>query len=117
MSWCVNQGPSFNNKRQQYRRLNGFFQRFQLEQDDPRMTPGKRQPKLREETMKGTFKLKKAKKGTRKSKQIKYTDAIPENQPPPVYSGFSNIKNKASAKIVKSKRPKLKRRNKKVVLI
>ena len=115
MSWCLNQGPSFNTKLGAYPKLNGFYQRFQLTQDDPRFTPGKRQPHLPNETMKGTFKMKKG-KPTRKQKQIKYSDSIPQGQPEPVYSGFGNIKNKASAKSVKSK-PKLKRRNKKVELL
>jgi len=116
MSWCVNQGPSFNTVMGAYQKLNGSFQRFSLQQDDPRFTPGKRQPKLKAETMKGTFKLKKSKRPG-KDKQIKYTDAIPENQPQLIYGGFSNIKNKASSKIVMGKKSKLKRQNKKSVLI
>ena len=42
MSWAVNQGPSFNNILQPTQKLNGFFQRFELLQNDNRMTPGKR---------------------------------------------------------------------------
>lgn len=90
MSWCVNEGPSFNNKLGAYPKLNGFYQRFQLEQDDPRMTPGKTQPKL-------------------PRKQVKYSDTIFPGQPEPIYRGFSNIKNKATKNIKKSKK-KLKRR-------
>ena len=77
------------------------------------MTPGKRQPKLPEETMKGTFKY--SKRGVRpkgKSKQIKYTDSIPQGQPEPIYSGYGNIKNKASRKIKKSGGKLKKRLNK-----
>ena len=101
MSWCVNQGPSFNTMQPVPLKINGFYQRFQLSQDDNRMTPGKRQPKLPNETTKGTFKMKKNKR-TAKGKQIKYTDSIPTGQPQPTYSGFGNIKNKATAKITKS---------------
>ena len=43
MSWALNQGPSFNNILQPTQKLNGFYQRFQLRQDDNRMTPGKRE--------------------------------------------------------------------------
>lgn len=116
MSFYVNQGPSFNNKLSATRKLNGFFQRFELNQDDPRFTPGKRQPKLRAETMKGTHKMKKGKPRTTKNKQIKYTDAMPKDQPAPIYSGFGNIKNKATSKAKKSG-GKLKRQNKKVAMI
>ena len=93
MSWCVNKGPSFDTVLQSNRKLNGFFQRFTLDQDDNRMTPGKRQLKHG--------------KGT---KQVVYSDAIPKGQPMPVYSGFSNIKNKATSTIKKSGK-KLKKRN------
>ena len=58
---------------------------------------------------KGTFKLK-SKGGSRKvSKNIKYSDSIPKHQPEPIYSGFANIKNKATSKI-KKKGGKLKKR-------
>ena len=108
MSWCVNQGPSFNNVLYDRRKLNGFYQRFELRQDDNRMTPGKRQPVLPHKTMKGTFKLKKS---TRKPKKrdVKPVDNIPKGQPVPIYSGFGNIKNKASTKI-KKQGGKLKKR-------
>ena len=110
MSWSMNQGPSFDTQMHAFQKLNGFYQRFNLTQDDNRMTPGKRQPKLPEETMKGTFKLSKRNtRVSRKSKQIKYSDIIPKGQPEPIYSGFGNIKNKATSKIKKSG-GKLKRR-------
>ena len=100
MSWALNQGPSFNNVLYDNKKLNGFYQRFQLRQDDNRMTPGKREPVLPAETMKGTFKLKKTKRKPSK-KALKPSDNIPKAQPMPIYSGFSNIKNKASQKITK----------------
>ena len=111
MSWALNQGPSFDTTRKSPYKLNGFFQRFELLQDDNRMTPGKRQPVTKPETMKGTFALKKPSRA-RKDKRIKYSDAIPAGQPTPTYSGFANIKNKATTRVVKSGR-KLKRRRKK----
>lgn len=102
MSWCVNQGPSFDNQTHAFQKLNGFYQRFTLTQDDPRMTPGKPQPRLKNETTKGTFALSKKKKNRKPGKQIKYTDSIPAGQPEPLYSGFGNIKNKATKQIKKS---------------
>ena len=109
MSWGLNQGPSFNCIVPAPHKINGFYQRFELLQSDNRMTPGKRQPHLPGETMKGTFKLK-SKGGSRKvSKNIKYSDSIPKHQPEPIYSGFANIKNKATSKI-KKKGGKLKKR-------
>jgi hypothetical protein len=100
MSWCVNQGPSFNNVLYDHKKLNGFYQRFELLQSDNRMTPGKRQPVLPGETMKGTWKLKKS-KGKPKKKVVKPSDNIPKAQPMPIYSGFGNVKNKASRKVQK----------------
>ena len=45
----------------------------------------------------------KGKKGNRKGgKQVKYSDSIGKGQPEPVYSGFANIKNKATSTIRKS---------------
>jgi len=103
----MNQGPSFDVTRKSPFKLNGFFQRFELQQNDNRMTPGKRQPILKPETMKGTFAYKKPSR--RVDKRIKYKDAIPQGQDAPIYSGFGNIKNKATTKIVKRAR-RLKRR-------
>jgi hypothetical protein len=108
MSWCINQGPSFNNVLRDRKKLNGFYQRFNLLQSDNRMTPGKRQPLLPAETMKGTWATGR-RKGTRtrrrnnpsRPKTVKPTDNIPKAQPMPIYSGFSNIKNKATSKIRK----------------
>ena len=106
MSWCVNQGPSFDTQRHAYNKLSGFFQRFELQQDDNRMTPGKRAPVPRQETMKGTFKLKPTKR--RQKTQVKISDAVPQHQPEPIYSGFGNIKNKATSTIRKKRKPRLK---------
>ena len=47
----MNRGPSFDTQQHAFQKLNGFYQRFNLRQDDNRMTPGKRQPKLPEETI------------------------------------------------------------------
>ena len=77
MSWCVNQGPSFNNVLYDRKKLNGFYQRFELLQSDNRMTPGKRQPVLPAETMKGTWKLKKTTRKPKK-KAVNPTDNIPK---------------------------------------
>ena len=99
MSWCVNQGPSFDNQRHAYGKLNGFYQRFNLTQDSPLMTPGKREPHLSGSTLR---------KG-KQDKQIKYTDSIQQDQPEPIFSGFSNTRNKVNSKIKKSG-GKLKRR-------
>ena len=108
MSWCMNQGPSFNDVLSDRTKLNGFYQRFELLQNDNRMTPGKRQPVLPAETMKGTWKLKPSKRKPSK-KVVKPSDNIPKNQPIPIYSGFANVKNKASRK-VKKQGSKLKKR-------
>jgi len=110
MSWCVNQGPSFDTNRHAFSKLNGFYQRFTLNQDDPRFTPGKKQGRLKAETQKGTYSLGKRKANRKPGKQIVYSDSIPKDQPKPIYSGFSNIKNKATKKIKKSG-GKLKKRN------
>ena len=108
----MNQGPSFNTTipGSSYPKLNGFYQRFMLTQDDPRMTPGKAEPHLPKETVKGTTKLKKA---TRVPKKIYCRDSIPKQQNTPIYGGFGSSKpNKASRNIVKNKKmPQLKKRN------
>ena len=103
MSWCVNEGPSFNIVRPgaSYSDLSGFGQRFMLKQDDPRMTPGKAEPHLPAETMKGTYKLGKS---NRKVKKKPCKDHMPKGNPEPIYGGFAKSKpNKASTKVVKSK--------------
>jgi len=107
MSWALNQGPSFNNVMTNRAKLNGFYQRFELRQDDNCMTPGKRQPHLPAETMKGTWKLKKSKRKSKKP--VKPADSIPNNQPIPIYSGFSNTSNKVNQS-VKKQGGKLKKR-------
>ena len=110
MSWSCNQGPSFNNVLQTYPKLNGFYQRFNLRQDDNRMTPGKKEPRLPEETTKGTFSMKKANR--KQSKQVTPRDNIPKQQPNPIYSGFGAVKNKATNKIRQNKGKIRKRRQK-----
>ena len=103
----MNRGPSFNDVLTDRKKLNGFYQRFELRQDDNRMTPGKRQPHLPSETTKGTHKLKKSNR--KQKKTVKPSDNIPNNQPIPIYSGFCNIKSKASQG-VKKQGGKLKKR-------
>ena len=104
MSWSMNAGPSFNITRpgDSYSDLSGFGQRFMLLQTDPRMTPGKKEPHLPGETMKGTTKLKKS---NRKVKKKPCKDYMPKGNAEPIYGGFGKSKpNKASTKVVKSKR-------------
>ena len=100
MSWALNQGPSFNNQLGAPHKINGFFQRFELRQDDPRMTPGKKEVKPKRDT------LRKGHLG----KQIKYFEAIPEHQPNPIYTGFGNVKNDITNKIRKNKKGGMKKR-------
>ena len=110
MTWVMNQGPSFNVTRacSSYPKLSGFYQRFMLKQDDPRMTPGKAEPHLPQETMKGTTKMKKS---NRKAAQnLRCKDSIPVGNPEPIYGGFANIKNKASTKVVKRRKKKRKKK-------
>ena len=72
-----------------------------LLQTDPRMTPGKKEPHLPGETMKGSTKLKKS---NRKVKKKPCKDYMPKGNPEPIYGGFGKSKpNKASTKVVKSK--------------
>ena len=92
MSWSCNQGPSFDNQLHSFQMLNGFYQRFNLRQDDNRMTPGKREVRPEAPT------IYKGRKGT----QVTPRDNIPKQQPQPIYSSFSNVKNKATTKIQKS---------------
>ena len=110
MSWCINQGPSFNITRpgNSYQQLTGFTQRFMLTESDPRMTPGKKHPHLPAETMKGTFKTKKQ---THQIKEKPCKDLImPTGNPEPIYGGFAKSKpNYATTKIQKPKRKKRKR--------
>ena len=111
MSWCINEGPSFNITRpgNSYQQLTGFTQRFMLREDDPRMTPGKKHPHLPAETMKGSTKLK---KHQRQIKEKPCKDLImPKGNPEPIYGGFAKSKpNKATTKVVKPKRKKMRRK-------
>ena len=108
MSFVLNQGPSFDlQMRPQKMGFSGFQNRFELPQDSPLMTPGKKEPHLKSETMKGTTR---SKKPTRKPKgNPRCKDAIPTGNPEPIYGGFSNIKSKASTKVSRKKMPKLKK--------
>ena len=107
MSWELNLGPSFNITRTggSYSTLSGFGQRFMLLQSDQRMTPGKPEPHLPAETMKGTTKTKKA---NRKPKRIRCKEHMPAGNPEPIYGGFGNITNAASTKVVKRVKKKKK---------
>ena len=89
MSWMLNQGPSFNVQAPNPYQLSGFGERFMLKQDDPRMTPGKPEPHLPAETMKGTFALKKS---SRKKKHVKCKDlgGIPGKKLPTSYKPFGH---------------------------
>jgi len=109
MSYVLNQGPSFNVTRpgSSYPALSGFAQRFMLKQDDPRMTPGKAEPHLPQETHKGTTKLR---KHNRKVKKRPSKSHMPKGNPEPIYGGFAkSMPNKASKRVVKKKMPKLKK--------
>ena len=109
MSYVLNQGPSFNITRpgSSYADLSGFSQRFMLKQDDPRMTPGKPEPHLPQETYKGTTKLRKHNR-TVKTRPCK--TYMPKGNPEPIYGGFAKSKpNKASKRVVKKKGGKLKK--------
>ena len=111
MSWSINQGPSFNITRpgSSYNQLTGFTQRFMLPQDSQLMTPGKAEPHLAAETMKGTTKLR---KGSRKIKNPRCKDLVmPKGQDDPIYGGFSkSMPNKATKKVVRKRKAKLKKR-------
>ena len=105
MSWSLNGGPSYNLTLpgDSYPQLTGFTQRFMLTQDSRLMTPGKSEPHLPAETMKGTFKL--GKGGIKKKPERCKNLIMPKVSlaPEPIYGGFANITNKAKKKVVKSK--------------
>ena len=110
MSWSMNQGPSFNLQvpgSSQKMGFSGFANRFELRQDSVLMTPGRAEPHLKAETIKGTTKLKKANRKTKGNPKCK--DAIPTGNPEPIYRGFANIKSKVTKKVSRKKMPKLKR--------
>ena len=112
MSWALNGGPSFNTTipGSSYQQLTGFTQRFMLQQDSPLLTPGKREPHLPAETMKGTFKRKG--KGVRKKPKPCRNLIMPKASlaPEPIYGGFAKSKpNAAKKKVTKSKTKKGKR--------
>jgi hypothetical protein len=85
----VNAGPSLDTQAHQFNQLSGFSQRFMIRQDDPRWFPGRKEPHLPAETMKGTFKLAKAK---RSAKRVRCADQVPKGQPDAIYGGYDNVK-------------------------
>ena len=106
MSWSLNGGPSFNVIRpgSSYNQLTGFTQRFMLTQDSSLLTPGKAEPHLPAETMKGTHKRK---KGGMKKKAPRCKNLVMPKEslaPEPIYGGFASSKpSKAKKKVQKSK--------------
>ena len=102
----VNAGPSFDTERHQFSQLSGFSQRFMIRQDDQRWTPGKKEPHLPAETMKGTFKLHKAQ---RTAKRARCADTMPKGQPEAIYGGYDNVK-AVKPKVVQKRRKKRKKK-------
>ena len=107
MSWAINQGPSFNLTRpgDSYNQLTGFGQRFMLSQASNLLTPGKKEPHLPAETVKGSTKSKR--KGGMKKKPTRCKQLIMPKEslvPEPIYGGFGkSMPNHAKKKVVKSK--------------
>ena len=116
MSWSLNRGPSYNTTLPgySYGQLTGFTQRFMLTQDSSLLTPGKPEPHMSAETMKGTFKRKKG--GMKKKPERCKNLVMPKESlaPVPIYAGFANIKSEAKKKVQKSKNKKGVRRRVKV---
>ena len=110
MSFVMNAGPSFNIQRpgSSFAPLSGFSQRFMLRQDDPRMTPGKSEPHLKKETMKGTTALRKSNRTVKKKACKEY---MPKGQPEPIYGGFAKSKPSKvmPGRVVRKKGKKLKK--------
>ena len=109
MSWCINQGPSYNLARPgtSYSQLSGFSQRFLYTQDDPRFTPGKKEVTLPASTMKGTFALKKGKKA---KKQSRKSLVMPMPKQEEIYGGFANIVPDEGKRLRRRKNPRKKKR-------
>ena len=112
MSWMLNQGPSFNVTRpgNSYHQLSGFSQRFMLTQDSTLLTPGKPEPHLPAETMKGTTKKRKHNR-TNKPERCKNL-VMPKYtlEPEYIYGGFAKSK-QVQKRVRKKKMPKLKKRS------
>lgn len=89
----MNEGHSFNVMRpgSSYQQLTGFTQRFMLTQDSTLLTPGKAEPHLKAETMKGTFKLRGKTKMKKKPKRCKNL-VMPNLMPESIYGGFAKSK-------------------------
>ena len=98
----VNAGPSFDTQRSAYPQLSGFSQRFMIKQDDLRWFPGKKEPHLPAETMKGTFKLAKSNRATKK---LRCNEQVPKGQPDAIYGGYDNIQ-ASKPKVARKKRRK-----------
>ena len=109
MSWAVNRGPSFRVSRDgnTYNQLTGFTQRFMLPQDSNMLTPGKAEPHLPSESVKGSTKSgRKRKSGLRKKPERCKNLIMPKDSltNTPIYSGFgTSLQNKAKKKVVKPK--------------
>ena len=115
MSWAVNAGPSFNVQRpgSSYQQLTGFTQRFMLTQDSTLLTPGKAEPHLKPETMKGTFKLRGKTKMKRRPERCKNL-IMPNLKVEPIYGGFGSKQGLSGfLKISKKKKAKKKAKNRK----
>ena len=113
MSWALNQGPSFNITRpgSSYQQLTGFTQRFMLSQDSPLMTPGKAEPHLPAETMKGTTKYRKNNRSKKAERCKNLVMPKVTLAPEPIYGGFGKSKpNKAKKTVPKKPRRKMRKR-------
>ena len=113
MSWAVNQGPSFNLTRpgSSYNQLTGFTQRFMISQDSPLMTPGKAEPHLPAETMKGTTKYRKANRRKKPERCKNLVMPMDSLKPEPIYGGFAkSMPNNAKKAVPKKKRRKMRKR-------
>ena len=117
MSWAMNKGPSFNITRpgSSYNQLTGFGQRFMLPQDSPLLTPGRAEPHMPAETVKGSTKGSRRKGGMKKKPARCKELVMPKESlvAEPIYGGFGkSMPNQAKKKVVKSKPKKRKYRGK-----
>ena len=104
----MNKGPSFNLVRpgSSYNQLTGFSQRHMIQQDSSLLTPGKAEPHLPAETVKGSTKGSR-RKGGMKKKPARCKELIMKKDSlvaEPIYGGFGkSLPNQAKKKVVKSK--------------
>ena len=113
MSWAINQGPSFNITRpgSSYNQLTGFTQRFMLTQDSPLMTPGRAEPHLPAETMKGTTKYRKNNRSKKPERCKNLVMPKVSLAPEPIYGGFGkSMANKTKKTVPKKPRRKMRKR-------